>query len=194
MSGAGRPPLAMRVAAVFVGATAIWILLSVGVAALLGDEYTRTAHVVRAIGATLLTVPLIVAARRLLDRAPLSGLRLTGLRDGWPSLLTGILCWAVPAAVAGAAVVALGWAQLGCRGPRRSSPCVGGGDQPGALRDDAGGHGGARASPDGRPGRSLPRPGPVSGGWLLRRPRHQRYPASDDGRQRRGVVVTCTWS
>jgi len=111
-SGAGRPPLAVRVTAVFVGATAIWIVLSAGVSMLLGEDYTRTAHVVRAVGATVLTVPLIVAARRLLDRAPFSGLRLTSLRGGWRPLLVGILCWAIPAAVAGSVVVALGWAEL----------------------------------------------------------------------------------
>jgi membrane protease YdiL (CAAX protease family) len=111
-SGAARPPLAVRVTAVFVGATAIWIVLSAGVSMLLGEDYTRTAHVVRAVGATVLTVPLIVAARRLLDRAPFSGLRLTSLRVGWRPLLVGILCWAIPAAVAGSVVVALGWAEL----------------------------------------------------------------------------------
>lgn len=104
--------MTVRVAAVFVGAAAIWLLLSEAVAAALGQDYTRTAHVVRAVGATVLTVALVVSARRLLDRAPFSELRLTSLRVGWRALLLGILCWAVPAAVAGSAVIALGWAHL----------------------------------------------------------------------------------
>lgn len=119
-SGAGRPPLVVRVTAVFVGVTAIWMLLSEGVAAFLGEDYSRAAHVVRALGATALTVPLLVAARRLLDREPFSGLRLTPLRVGWRPLLIGILWWAVPAAVAGSVVVALGWAELTVQEPTGS--------------------------------------------------------------------------
>ncbi|CKI65445.1 caax amino protease [Mycolicibacterium smegmatis] len=111
-SGAGRPPLAVRIAAVFVGVTAIWMLLGAGVGAILGEEYSRPAHIVRAVGATVLTVPAIFAARRLLDRAPFSGLQLTSVRAGWRPFALGVLCWAVPAAVAGSVVVALGWADL----------------------------------------------------------------------------------
>lgn len=112
VSGAGRPPLAVRVAAVFVGVTAIWIVLDAGVSAILGEEYSRPAHIARAVGATALTVPAIFAARRLLDRAPFSGLKLTSVRAGWRPFALGGLCWAAPAAVAGSVVVALGWADL----------------------------------------------------------------------------------
>nr|WP_237721120.1 CPBP family intramembrane glutamic endopeptidase [Mycolicibacterium phlei] len=111
-SGAGRPPVAVRLAVVFVGVTAIWMLLSADVSAVLGEDYSRPAHVVRAVTATALTVPLILAARRWLDRAPLSGLGLTSLREGWRPLLAGMLCWAVPAAVAAAMVVWQGWADV----------------------------------------------------------------------------------
>lgn len=107
----------MRLTAVFVSVTAIWMLLSIGVAAILGADYSRAAHVVRAVGATALAVPLIVFARRLLDRAPFSGLRLTSPRTGWRPLVLGVLCWAVPAAGAGWVVVALGWAHLAVRQP-----------------------------------------------------------------------------
>lgn len=110
--GAGRPPLAVRLTVVFVGVTAIWILLSAGVAAVMGEEYSWPAHLVRAVAATALTVPLIVAARRLLDRARFSGLGLTPLRVGWRPLLAGVLCWAIPAAVAGSVVVGQGWAEV----------------------------------------------------------------------------------
>lgn len=112
VSGTGRPPLAVRLLVVFVGVTAIWILLSAGVAAVMGGEYSRPAHVVRAVAATALTVPLILAARRLLDRAPFSGLGLTALREGWRPLLAGVVWWAIPAAVAGSVVVWQGWAEL----------------------------------------------------------------------------------
>lgn len=112
VSAVGRRPLAVRVAVVFVGVTAIWILLSAGVNMLLGEDYTRSAHFVRALGATALTVPLILAARRWLDRAPFADLRLTSLCAGWRPLMIGALCWAIPASVAGSAVLALGWAEL----------------------------------------------------------------------------------
>jgi len=107
-----RPPAAVRVAVVFVGAVAIWSLLSGGVSAMLGPDYSRAAHLVRAVGATVLTAALVVTARRVLDRAPLSGLRLTSLSAGWRPLLTGIGCWALPAAIAATIVVAAGWAEL----------------------------------------------------------------------------------
>lgn len=115
--GAGRPPLAVRVGAVFVGVTAIWLLLSFGVDALVGQDYSRPAHVVRAVGATVLTVPLILAARRFLDRRPFAGLALTSLRGGWRPFLLGVLCWAAPAGLAGSVVVALGWAQVSVTRP-----------------------------------------------------------------------------
>ncbi|WP_234810110.1 CPBP family intramembrane glutamic endopeptidase [Mycolicibacterium moriokaense] len=117
VNGAGRPPLGLRLTAVFVGATAIWILLSAGVAVVFGESYSRPAHIVRAVGATVLTVPLIVVARRLLDRASFSDLGLTPLRVGWRPLLVGALCWAIPVTISGSVVVVLGWAKLTVTAP-----------------------------------------------------------------------------
>ncbi|MGV0685454.1 CPBP family intramembrane glutamic endopeptidase [Mycolicibacterium thermoresistibile] len=108
---------ALILGGVFGGVVAIWLLLDHGVAAVLGEDHSRTAHVVRALGATVLTVPLVVVARRRLDRRGWSGLGLTPLREGWRPLLLGIGWWAVPAAVATVGVVAAGGAQLRVQEP-----------------------------------------------------------------------------
>ena len=92
--------------------TGIYLCLNHGVDAISGSDYTRPAHILRAIAATGLTVPLIVVARRKLDREAWSGLRLTSLARGWRPFFFGVACWAVPAAAAAFVVLALDHAQV----------------------------------------------------------------------------------
>ncbi|MGW3896245.1 CPBP family intramembrane glutamic endopeptidase [Micromonospora profundi] len=111
----GRPRLALhwRVLVVFTGAVLVWLFLHHD--ALLGRDYSRTTHVVRAVLTTALVVPLVVAARRLLDRRPWAGLGLPSLRAGWRRLLLGMACWLVPAAVGLALCLGLGWVEISLR-------------------------------------------------------------------------------
>ncbi|MEU7143216.1 CPBP family intramembrane glutamic endopeptidase [Nocardia sp. NPDC046473] len=111
-----RPALVIRVGTVFVAVTIWWLVLYHGVSAIVGDEYTRGGHVVRAIGATLGTVPLIYAARRFLDRKPWSGLGFSAVGPGWRAFVFGAACWGVPAAVSTAVMLWLGWAGLTIQG------------------------------------------------------------------------------
>lgn len=105
-----------HVAIVFVAAALIAAGISRTADALFGDHYSRAGHLARAVAAFALYVPLVVAARRYLDRRPLSGLGLPGLRTGWRPLLLGMAAWAVPAAIGIAVVVGLGWSQVTLRG------------------------------------------------------------------------------
>lgn len=107
-----RLHLAWRVGIVFTLATLIWLLIGAIAHARFGADYDRTAHVMRAVLASLLAIPLVVGARRWLDRRPWEGLGLTGLRAGLRPLLVGMLCWVIPAAVGIVACLALGWTTI----------------------------------------------------------------------------------
>ncbi|WP_157743301.1 hypothetical protein [Micromonospora coriariae] len=75
-----RPALHRRVLIVFAGTVLVWLFVYHG--APLGRDDGRPTHVARAILTTLLVVPLVVAARRLLDRRPWTGLGLPSPRTG----------------------------------------------------------------------------------------------------------------
>lgn len=111
---AARPRLALpwRLAVVLAATLLIWP----GVAWLSTHVYAGlpqlARHAANALVVSVLAVPLVVAARRHLDRRPWSGLRLTGVRDGWWPLVAGALTWLVPALAGIALCVALGWVHI----------------------------------------------------------------------------------
>lgn len=107
-----RLSLLWRVAIVFAAVTLIWLVILYGNRLAFGPDYDRTAHVVSAVLATALTLPVIVLARRFLDRRPWAGLGLTPLRSGWRSFLIGAACYLLPAAIGLTAVVALGVVEI----------------------------------------------------------------------------------
>lgn len=100
---------------VFVAVTGWWWVLIDGVGALMGAEYTRGAHIVRAVGATLFVVALITSALRYPVRGHWSGLGLGPLRTGWRQFVFGAACWGIPAAVMFAISLGAGWAELTLR-------------------------------------------------------------------------------
>ncbi|WP_143728258.1 CPBP family intramembrane glutamic endopeptidase [Micromonospora cremea] len=108
-----RPALPWRILIVFAGTVLVWLFVYHG--ALLGRDYDRPTHVARAILTTLLVVPLVVVARRLLDRRPWTGLGLPSLRTGWRPLLLGMACWLVPAALGFALCLGFGWVEISPR-------------------------------------------------------------------------------
>ncbi|WP_245746573.1 CPBP family intramembrane glutamic endopeptidase [Nocardia altamirensis] len=107
-----RPALAIRIGVVFVGVTVWWLVLISGLSAVTGTGYTRELHVVRAVGATLGTIPLVYLARRFLDRKPWSGLGLSSVARGWRDFLFGAACWGIPAAISVALMLRFGWAEI----------------------------------------------------------------------------------
>ncbi|MFC6906889.1 type II CAAX endopeptidase family protein [Halalkalicoccus tibetensis] len=110
--GDDRVGLVWRLAAVFAGVTAIWLLIFVMSDAVFEPGYSRPGHVTSAVLATVLTVPLVVLARRRLDKRPLAGLGLTPLRTAWHSFLLGIGCYLLPAGAGLGAALAFGWVEL----------------------------------------------------------------------------------
>lgn len=110
--GDDRVGLVWRLAAVFAGVTAIWLLIFAMSDAVFEPEYNRPGHVMSAVLSSLLTVPLVVLARQHLDKRPLAGLGLTPFRSAWRSLLLGMGCYLLPAGVGLGAALAFGWVEL----------------------------------------------------------------------------------
>ncbi|MDQ0165302.1 CPBP family intramembrane glutamic endopeptidase [Bacillus horti] len=65
-----------------------------------------------AIFISLLIIPIVILARRYLDRRPWKGLRLTSFRAGWKSFLIGALCYSIPAAGALTVFILMGWTSV----------------------------------------------------------------------------------
>jgi uncharacterized protein len=107
-----RVGLVWRLAAVFAGVTAIWFLIIAMSAAVFEPGYSRPGHVTNALLATVLTVPLVVLARRHLDKRSLAGLGLTPFRTAWRSFLLGMGCYLLPAGAGLGAALAFGWVEL----------------------------------------------------------------------------------
>jgi uncharacterized protein len=85
---------------------------------MLGEEYTRPAHVLRAVTIFVLAVPMVMAANRYLDHH--SWLRTSGLegpREAWRPLLIGMAAWLVPALAALVLFVLAGWLEVSVRAP-----------------------------------------------------------------------------
>jgi uncharacterized protein len=102
-----------RVAAVFVAAVFVWLIVQNVVNAVYGSEYNRAAHVWRAVGVFILAVPLVLAARKLLDRdASLQPLGLGPLREARRPFLAGMAAWLIPAGIGFALCAAIGWAEV----------------------------------------------------------------------------------
>ncbi|WP_280422708.1 CPBP family intramembrane glutamic endopeptidase [Nocardia carnea] len=102
---------------VFAAVTGWWMLLIDGVGAVTGTEYTRGAHIVRAVGATLFVIPLIALMLRFPVRLRWSELGLTGWQPGGRQFVSGAACWAVPALLTLAVLVGAGRAELSVQAP-----------------------------------------------------------------------------
>ncbi|MFG1916643.1 type II CAAX prenyl endopeptidase Rce1 family protein [Micromonospora sp. NPDC048898] len=111
MSVRRRVALPARILVACTGAVLVWLVLGV----LLDRDYDRPTHAVGAVLTTALVVPLVVVARRRLDRRPWAGLGLPSLRAGWRRLLLGMACWLLPAAVGFALCLGLGWVRISVR-------------------------------------------------------------------------------
>lgn len=108
-----RPALLWRILIVFAVTVLLWLFVYHGTP--LGYDYDRLTHAARAVLTTVLIVPMVVAARRLLDRRPWTGLGLPSLRAGWRRLLLGMVCWLIPAAIGFALCLGFGWVEISLR-------------------------------------------------------------------------------
>ncbi|WP_277209437.1 CPBP family intramembrane glutamic endopeptidase [Isoptericola croceus] len=108
-----RPrPLAFRLLVVFVGAVAIWALMRWLNETLLTDGLTIPVRLANAALVCGLSIPLIVLARRHLDRRPWAGLGLDPLRQAGRPFLVGVAAFLVPSAVGLTAALLTGWVDL----------------------------------------------------------------------------------
>ncbi len=113
-----RWSLFWRVAVVFVATVLLWRLVVEGTGPFFGPAHSdRVGHAVRAVAVSMGAVPLIVLARRSLDRRPWAGLRLTPLRSGWKPALFGTAFWVVAAGCGLAVTVGFGWVHIDFRAP-----------------------------------------------------------------------------
>lgn len=101
-----------RIAIMFTAVTLLWLGAGAFAEVIFGTEYSRAAHVLRTILIAVVAVPLVIVARRLLDRRSWAGMRLGSLRSGWKPLLVGITCWLIPATIGAAASLMLGWTEI----------------------------------------------------------------------------------
>ncbi|SNT53338.1 hypothetical protein SAMN05216276_105629 [Streptosporangium subroseum] len=108
-----RPALLWRILIVFAVTVLLWLFVYHGTP--LAYDYDRLTHAARAVLTTVLIVPMVVAARRLLDRRPWSGLGLPSLRVGGRRLLLGMACWLIPAAIGFALCLGFGWVEISLR-------------------------------------------------------------------------------
>lgn len=106
-----RPHLAVRLTGVLVASLLIWLAM----AWLTGNVFNawppNASHTASAMFVFATAVPMVLAARRFLDRRSRAGLGLTGLREGWRPFIVGAVAWLLPG-IAGLVVVSLGWVQI----------------------------------------------------------------------------------
>ncbi|GAA2685319.1 type II CAAX endopeptidase family protein [Streptomyces aculeolatus] len=117
---ADRPPPALpgmrlRVLTVFAAAVLLWLFVFYGTP--LGRDYDRPTHAARAVLTTVLVVPAVVLARRLLDRRPWHGIGLPLSRTAARHFLLGAACWLLPAAAGFALCLGTGWVEVTRREP-----------------------------------------------------------------------------
>lgn len=98
----------MRVAILWLAVLAVFHAKSVIAIALFGPDYGVDRHIVMALLTTALAVPLVVLARRYLDREPLAGLGLALDLSSLRPFAIGAVAWLLPFAVGVTACLALG--------------------------------------------------------------------------------------
>lgn len=108
-----RPAMPWRVLAVFALAVLLWWFVFYG--APLSHVYDRRTHVARAVLTTVLVVPMVAAAWRVMDRRPWTDLGLASPRTSGRHLLLGMACWAVPAGLGFGLCLGLGWVEITAR-------------------------------------------------------------------------------
>lgn len=111
-SNGGRLGVAWRITVVFIATALIWLFIGYVYQSVFGSGYDRLGHVINAVLATVLTVPVVVLARRFLDKRPLAGLGLSPLQVGWRSFFIGMGCYLIPAGIGLGAALVLGWVEI----------------------------------------------------------------------------------
>ncbi|RDE10326.1 CPBP family intramembrane glutamic endopeptidase [Pelagibacterium lacus] len=100
----------LRAGLVWLAMIAIWLAL--GAALSTPEGYSLGSHIWRAVLATAIAVPMVVAARRLIDRESVASLGLAFDADAVRQVLIGAAGFLIPAALGFAVVIGMGWATI----------------------------------------------------------------------------------
>ncbi|QBI18815.1 CPBP family intramembrane metalloprotease [Egibacter rhizosphaerae] len=118
MIGTGRRPnVVVRLAAVITASLLIWLAMGWLADTAFAAWPPNIAHTANAVVVLVLAVPMVIAARRYLDRRPWAGLRVTGPGEGWRPLVVGAVSWLVPGVAGIVLAVSRGWVQISVTGP-----------------------------------------------------------------------------
>ncbi|WP_439593634.1 lysostaphin resistance A-like protein [Microbacterium sp.] len=101
-----------RIAIVLVGAIVIWTLMVWVSLSVFGGAVTPLSRTVCALLVFCLVVPMIVFARRFLDRRPWTGLMLQALPEAWRPFLLGVASFLIPSAVGLSIALVTGWLRV----------------------------------------------------------------------------------
>lgn len=108
-----RLSLIWRTLIVFAGTIIIWLISGqVNTFFQAGADYSRTGHVLAAIIVFTLAVPMIIFARKYLDKRPWSGLKLTSFKHGWKAFVLGGLSYFIPASLSMMVFALFGWTSI----------------------------------------------------------------------------------
>lgn len=108
----GRLGLLWRIAMVLVAASLVWLGIIEANRTFIGAGYDPLGHATSAVLTSVLIVPLVVLARRYLDRRPLAGIGLPPVGVGWRSFVLGMGCYLIPAGLGLAIVLVLGRVEI----------------------------------------------------------------------------------
>ncbi len=104
-----RINLAVRIAVVLVGATAIWLAMLTLSRALFDGELSIPARLFNAALISALAVPMVIAARRYLDRRSVRSLGYEPLRGAARPFLIGVIAFAAPSLLGLTVALLGGW-------------------------------------------------------------------------------------
>ncbi|QQK80154.1 CPBP family intramembrane metalloprotease [Salicibibacter cibi] len=108
-----RLSLIWRILIVFLAASIIW-WVSGDVNSWVGaeGEYDRTAHIISALLIFSLVLPMVIVARKYLDKRSWMSLRLTSFKEGWKPFVFGGISYLVPALLGMIIFVIFGWTNI----------------------------------------------------------------------------------
>jgi len=108
-----RLSLFWRILIVFIASSIIWwIARGVNTLIRAGAEYDRTSHVMSALVIFVLVIPMVIFARKYLDKRPWKGLELTSFKNGWKPFVIGGLTYLIPALLGIIIFVMFGWTNI----------------------------------------------------------------------------------
>jgi membrane protease YdiL (CAAX protease family) len=107
-----RSPLVVRILVVFVGTVAVWALMRWLNDTVLTDGLTIPVRLINATLISGLAIPLVILARRYLDRRPWGGLGLDPLRRAGRPFFVGVVAFLVPSTLGLTAALLTGWVDL----------------------------------------------------------------------------------